>query len=68
MAQEAGKGDKRRPGDVNLYGEGYDRIFGRKVVKEAVKEPLEAVAKEQQNVVAIQQLELERMSGKNTTK
>lgn len=67
MANEAGKGDKRRPGDINLFGEGYDRIFGRKVVKEAAREPLESVAKEQQNVVAIQQLEQERMRGKNTT-
>ena len=67
MAQEAGKGDKRRPGDVNLYGEGYNRIFGKKVVKEATKEPLDAVAKAQQSVVEIQQLENERMCGKNTT-
>lgn len=68
MAQEAGKGDKRRPGDVNLYGEGYDRIFGKKVVREAAKEPLEDVAVLQQNVVKMQQLEQERISGKNTTK
>lgn len=68
MAHEAGKGDKRRPEDLNKYGEGYDRIFGRKVVKEAVKAPLEDVAVLQHNVVLAQQLEHERLSGKNTTK
>jgi hypothetical protein len=64
MAHEAGKGDKRRPEDVNLYNEGYDRIFGKKPVKGR----LDDVAVLQQNVVGMQQLEQERISGKNTTK
>lgn len=30
MAHEAGKGDKRRPGDEQAFNEGYERIFGDK--------------------------------------
>lgn len=30
MASEAGKGDKRRPGDDEAFNEGYERIFGNK--------------------------------------
>ena len=60
MAHEAGKGDKQRPGDVKLFEEGYDRIFGK-------KPPVERVAMAQENVVKMQQLERERMCGKNTT-
>lgn len=28
MASEAGKGDKRRPGDDNAYAKSYERTFG----------------------------------------
>lgn len=54
MAHEAGKGDKQRPGDVKLFEEGYDRIFGK-------KPPVERIAMAQESVVAIQQLENERL-------
>lgn len=51
MAHEAGKGDKRRPEDVEAYKTNYDEIF----------------RKQRQAVAEIQQLERERLSGKKTT-
>lgn len=38
MAHEAGKGDNRRPEDKKAFDEGYDRIFGKKLSKEAMEE------------------------------
>lgn len=61
MAHEAGKGDKRRPEDTKAYDEGYDRIFGKKRSQSPETKAMEAV-------VQMQQLEQERLSGKNTTK
>ena len=54
MAHEAGKGDKRRPTNEEIYQQNFDNIF-RKPTPQA------------EAVVAIQQLEHERLSGKNTT-
>lgn len=54
MAHEAGKGDKRRPTNEELYKQNFDNIFSK-------KQP------QAEAVVAIQQLEQERLSGKNTT-
>lgn len=53
MAHEAGKGDKRRPTNETAYQQNFDNIFRKQPQVEAV--------------VAIQQLEKERLSGENTT-
>ena len=51
MAHEAGKGDKRRPEDSEAFRNNFDAIF----------------RKQYKAVAEIQQLERERLSGKNTT-
>lgn len=61
MHKEAGKGDKRRPGDANAFAEGYDRIFKKNRSESPETKAMDVVVK-------IQQLEQERLSGKNTTK
>lgn len=35
MSDEAGKGDKRRPGDQDAYANNYNAIFGKKKAKTA---------------------------------
>lgn len=41
MSYEAGKGDKRRPGDQDAYANNYDAIFGKKKPKEEPPKPVE---------------------------
>lgn len=36
---DGGKGSKRRPEDEKKYGEGYDRIFGKKPRTRDIRQP-----------------------------